>query len=338
MNRYARQEILPEVGLSGQAKLRAASVLVVGAGGLGCPVLQYLAAAGIGRIVVVDPDVVEASNLHRQPLYGDASLGRPKAEAARDALKNLNPEVKIIPVIAALTPGNVEWLMAGIDLVLDCADSYAATYTLSDTCFAARKPYISASVLAFGGYAGGFCGGAPSLRAVFPDLPQSLASCATAGVIGPAVGLLGVLQAQMALAVILGLEPSPLGQLVTVDMKTLAFGGFRFDGAPEPEDAAFPFIAPEAIAPSDLVFELRGFEEAPVSVRPDVRRATVADFEADAVPLGRPERVVMVCRSGIRAWRAAAALAARSDVPIALVAVGSAAAATLSPRIPETLS
>src|SRR3984957_6011965 len=125
--RYARQMVLPEVGAAGQARLAAASVLVVGAGGLGCPVLQYLAGAGVGKLVVVDHDRVEETNLHRQPLYGMGDIGKPKAETARTVLQRFNPEIAIEAVVERLTPQNVEALVARADVIVDAADSFAAT-------------------------------------------------------------------------------------------------------------------------------------------------------------------------------------------------------------------
>ncbi|WP_181164523.1 HesA/MoeB/ThiF family protein [Amaricoccus solimangrovi] len=317
MNRYARQMILPEVGPEGQARLAEARVLVVGAGGLGVPALQYLAGAGVGRITVVDPDVVERGNLHRQVMYGDVWLGRFKAEAAAGILRGLNPEVAVRPLVAALDPANAGGLVERADLVLDCADSFAVSYTLSDACLAAGRPLVSASALGLGGYAGGFCGGAPSLRAVFPDLPERAASCATAGILGPVVGLLGCLQARMALGVLLGLEPSPLGQLVTFD-EAMRFGGFRFDRAEEPADP-LRFAAPEEIDAEDFVADLRGADEAPVAVG--------ARHPVDAFGPGGPrpapgQRAVLVCRSGLRAWRAARRLRADWGGEIRLVAMG----------------
>ena len=219
MSRYARQVVLPEVGAHGQARLAAAHALVVGAGGLGVPVIQYLAGAGVGRITVVDPDTVERKNLHRQTLYGERFIGSMKAAAATVALADLNPEVRVQPVFGWLDPANAPALVQDPDVVLDCADSFAASYTLSDACRDGGKPLVSASALGLSGYAGGFCGGAPSLRAVFPDLPARAATCATAGILGPDVGLLGCLQAQMALAILLGIAPSPLGQLVSFEAK-----------------------------------------------------------------------------------------------------------------------
>lgn len=319
--RYLRQATLPEVGAAGQARLGAARALVVGAGGLGSPVLQYLAGAGLGRIAIVDPDTVERSNLHRQPLFGEPDLGRPKAEAAAAALAALNPEVATRPVVAALGPANAAALVAEADIVLDCADSFAASYVLSDACLAAGLPLVSASALGLGGYAGGFCGGAPSLRAVFPDLPERAPSCATAGVLGPVVGILGALQAQMALAVLLGLEPTPLGQLVTLDGPGLRFGGFRFDGAPEPE-GALAFIAPEGVGPDDFLVELRDTAEAPVAFAPGARRHAVADFGPGGPTPAPGQRAVLCCRSGLRAWQAARRLGRRWPGEIVLVAAG----------------
>jgi molybdopterin/thiamine biosynthesis adenylyltransferase len=321
MNRYARQTVLAEVGADGQARLAGAQVLVVGAGGLGTPVLQYLAGAGVGRLTVVDPDVVDRANLHRQTLYGERFVGTMKAAAATVALLDLNPEVRVQPVFGWLDPENAPGLVADADVVLDCADSFAASYTLSDACRAAGKPLVSASALGLGGYAGGFCGGAPSLRAVFPDLPARAATCATAGILGPVVGLLGCLQAQMALAILLGLDPSPLGQLVSFEAAGLRFGGFRFDGAQEP-DRPRGFLSAAAIVPDDFVADLRGADEAPTAVAPWARRLAVADFGPGGPCPAAGQRAVLVCRSGLRAWQAADRLARVWDGDIKLVAIG----------------
>lgn len=312
--RHARQITLPEVGPEGQARLARAHVLILGAGGLGSPAIMYLAGAGLGSMTIVDPDVVETGNLHRQPIHA-GRVGWGKAASATAYVAALDERVGVTPLATMLTPANAPALVAEAQVVLDCGDSFAASYMLSDACQAAGVPMISASALGLTGYCGGFCGEAPSLRAVFPDLPDRAATCATAGVLGPVVGMLGACQAQMALAVLLGLTPSPLGQLVTLG-DGLRMGGFRFDGAPEPQ-GGFRFIDVTQIRPGDLIVDLRGPDEAPIPVTPNAQRG-----DANAPPLPAPgQRAVYACRSGLRAWRAARH-AAPHTTDIALIATG----------------
>ncbi|MEO1948517.1 HesA/MoeB/ThiF family protein [Thioclava sp.] len=302
MTRYARQMILPEIGAAGQATLAAAHVVVIGAGGLGCPVLQYLAGAGVGRLTIFDPDTVEESNLHRQPLYRMADLGRPKAEAARDALRALNPQIAVEAHVEAVGPRRAETIATEADLVIDAADSFAVSYILSDACLRAQTPLISASVLGQTGYVGGFCAWAPSLRAVFPDLPASGASCATAGVLGPVVGVIGALQAQIALRVLLGADPPALGRMLTADLAELRFGAFSFLGTPEPE-RPLPFVSVEMLSEGDLVVDLRGEDEAPKPICAAAVRLSGSELAALEPASG--QRVVLCCASGLRAWQAA---------------------------------
>ena len=320
-NRYARQAVLPEVGERGQARLAAASVAVVGAGGLGCAVLEYLTAAGVGRLTIVDHDSIEESNLHRQPLYRMSDLGKLKAEAARATLLALNPEVRIAALTERLTAANAAPLVAAADVVVDAADSFAVTYVLSDACQRAAKPLVSASVLGLSGYVGAFCGGAPSYRAVFPELPRQAGSCAESGVLGTAVGVMGTLQAHLALALLLELEPPVLGRLINVDFRTLHMGGFSFLRAAEPANALL-FIAPAEVRPSDLVVDLRGRTEAPVSPFPSAWRLSVEALEKGEHSLPPAARIVLCCRTGVRAWRAARALAAQGHRSVALIALG----------------
>ena len=316
MSRYLRQMVLPQVGPDGQSRIEAAHLLVVGAGGLGVPVLQYLAGAGIGAITLIDPDRVEETNLHRQPAYRMKDIGQPKVRAAAQAVARLNPAVELLALPDRLTPANAPELVARADLVLDCADSYAASYTLSDACLAADKPLISASALGMAGYVGGFCGGAPSLRALFPDPPDSSQTCASAGVFGPVVGMLGCLQAQMALEVVLDLHPSPLGQFTRYEAGRLT--QFRFDGAPEQTGPRF--IARKDIGTGDLVIDLRPETEAPRKATPGALRLP---GYGPTGPLPEPgQRVVLACRSGLRSWRAAEALARRWHGDITLLALG----------------
>ncbi|WP_170382234.1 HesA/MoeB/ThiF family protein [Ruegeria atlantica] len=301
MSRYARQVILPEVGAEGQGRLSSARVLVVGAGGLAAPVLPLLAGAGVGHLTIMDRDEVALSNLHRQTLFTEVDCSRPKAEMAAERCRALNSEIAIFAEKQALANTNAANFVAESDVILDCADSYAASYTLSDTCLDLGKPLISASVLGLSGYVGGFCGGAPSLRAVFPEAPDGGASCATAGVLGPVVAMIGAMQAQMALAVILGLNPSPLGQMVQFDARTLRSTGFRFDGTPEPA-SHFPFLSAGQLTGNDLIVELRSAEEAPVPIHPKARRIDLQILKTEP---NKGKRLALCCASGLRAWRAA---------------------------------
>jgi len=322
MSRYGRQEILPECGPEGQRRLGATHALVVGAGGLGCPALQYLVAGGIGRITIVDDDKVELSNLHRQTLYREDQTGMNKAVAVVENLRRLNSECSLSAVNASLTPDNVDSLLGGVDIVVDCADSFAVSYILSDACHAFGLPLISASALGLSGYVGGFCGTAPSLRAVFPDLPARAATCATAGIMGPVVGTLGSMQAQMVFNQRLNLNPSPLGQIISLDFTTYRLGGFRFEGAPEPLGRGLGFITPRTIHPDDFVVDLRGDQEAPIPATPGAMRYGVDQFTPNG-PMPKPgQRAVLCCRSGLRSWQAARRLQSYWDGDIVLIAMG----------------
>lgn len=317
-NRYARQIVLPEIGAKGQGRLLSARVAVVGAGGLGCPVLQYLAGAGVGKITIFDPERVEESNLHRQTLFSVRDIGQPKALSARARLHEAYPDIEIDAHAKALNPSNALGLIQTVDLVIDAADSYAVSYILSDICLAENVPLISASALGQAGYVGGFCAFAPSMRAVFPDLPIQNARCETAGIMGPVVGMIGAMQAQMALKVILDHTPSPLGKIFTLDMKKLTFGHFSFLNACEPV-AFFPFISMGDIRLCDQLVDLRGKDEASVKISAHAQRLTMEKIHS--LNIASPEcRVILCCASGLRAWRAAAILHARGHSNLALLA------------------
>ncbi|MBQ4826376.1 HesA/MoeB/ThiF family protein [Leisingera sp. HS039] len=322
MSRYARQMILPEVGAAGQERLARSHVLIVGAGGLGSPVLQYLGGAGVGCITVMDGDKVEESNLHRQVLYTMGDLGQPKAAAARRHLLAANPSLHVTARVDCLDAANAAAMVDAADLVVDAADSFAVSYILSDTCRAQGKMLISASALGQSGYAGGFCGGGPSLRAVFPDLPAQAATCATAGVMGPAVGMIGALQAQLALKSLLDHQPSPRGQLFVFRLQDLQVSSFCFDEAEEPADA-LPFVAASHITAADTVIELRDAAEAPGLPAFQARRIARADLLAAELP--RKGRIVLCCRTGLRAWGAASDLKAAGFGDLALLAAGGSA-------------
>ncbi|GBR69142.1 HesA/MoeB/ThiF family protein [Gluconobacter kanchanaburiensis] len=319
MSRYSRQTGLFPQGEADQKRLLDAHILVVGAGGLGATVLPALAGAGCGRMTVVDHDRVDESNLHRQTLFRTDDIGRFKASCVVSRLSDLNPDCQIVPVAERLEPALARSLLTDVSVVVDAADSVAVTYLLSDLCAEAGLPLVSASVLGRSGYAGGFCGTAPDYRAVFPDLPAILPNCAEAGVMGPAVAALGAIQAQLVLSVLLQTQPSPLGQIMTLDLERWRSSSFRFDTAP-PAEGNGPFVLGLAeIAEADRVFDLRGAdEEGPPSVEWAVRGA-IEHPEMLAPAAGR---TVFVCASGLRAWRAAKRFSGKNGGAAFIAATG----------------
>lgn len=224
--RYARQLSLPGIGLAGQAKLRAASVLVIGAGGLGSPAALYLAAAGVGRLGIADPDAVELSNLHRQLLHTTGRVGQPKVESAREAIGALNPHVRVETHAWAVDAWNAERLVAQYDLVLDGSDNFPTRYAVSDACVLQGKPYVYGSVQRFDGQLSFFgAPGGPCYRCLFREPPPAgaIPSCAEAGVFGVMPGLVGTLQASEALKWITGAGEPLTGRLLLIDVLRMQF-------------------------------------------------------------------------------------------------------------------
>ena len=229
IRRYARHIVLAEIGGVGQARLIAARVLVVGAGGLGAPLLQYLAAAGIGTLGVIDHDTVDLSNLQRQVIHRTTDIGVSKVESARRALAGINPEVTVQPHDERLTADNAEQIIAGYDIVADGSDNFATRYLLNDVCYRLKKILVSAAILRFDGqistYKAFEGAGHPCLRCIFPAAPSedAVPSCAQAGVLGALAGTLGALQATEVVKEILGIGRSLSGKLVMYDALAGAF-------------------------------------------------------------------------------------------------------------------
>jgi molybdopterin/thiamine biosynthesis adenylyltransferase len=224
--RYSRQLVLPEWTEAAQLALREASVLVVGAGALGSPVATYLAGAGVGRLGIVDDDEVELSNLHRQHLHFTPDLGVPKAESAAAKLRFLNPDVVVEPYRVRLDPTTAAGLVAGQDLVVDCSDSFATRYAVNAACCAAGIPLVEGGVAGLSGLVMAIRPGESACyRCAFPEPPPpgSAPSCAEAGVLGPAAGVVGSLQALEALKLLGGVGSPLLDAFLQVDLADPAF-------------------------------------------------------------------------------------------------------------------
>ena len=228
--RYSRQLILPEVGVQGQERLRDASVLIVGAGGLGCPSALYLAAAGVGTVGLIDQEAVALSNLHRQVLHTTDAVGRPKTHSAKARLAALNPEVSVVAIQERLTPGNARRLLQPYDLVLDGSDNFPTRYLVNDACVLLGKPLVHGGVVHFGGQVMTVLPGRSAcVRCVFPEPPQpgAIPSCQEAGVLGTAAGLLGSLMAHEALKVLLDLGEPLVDRLLVFEGKASRFRDVR---------------------------------------------------------------------------------------------------------------
>ena len=224
--RYSRHLIMPEVGMDGQLKLKAASVLCIGAGGLGSPAALYLAAAGVGRIGIVDFDVVDYSNLHRQVIHGTPDVGRPKLDSARDRLGAINPEVQVETHEVALSSGNALDLLGGYDVVVDGADNFPTRYLVNDACVLLGKPNAYGSIFRFEGQASVFAApGGPCYRCLYPEPPPPglVPSCAEGGVLGVLPGVIGTIQATEAVKLIIGAGEPLVGRFLVYDALRMRF-------------------------------------------------------------------------------------------------------------------
>ncbi len=237
LRRYARHLNIPEFGMDAQRKLKGARVLCIGAGGLGSPVTMYLAAAGVGALGLVDPDVVEESNLQRQLLFSTDDVGRPKLEAAKERLQGINPNVHIDLFAETFNASNAREIAAGYDVVIDGTDNFPTRYLSNDVCVWLRIPNVYGSILRFEGQVGVFAPhlGAPCYRCMSPVPPKPglVPSCAEGGVLGVLPGLIGTMQALEAIKLITGIGEPLLGRLMHVDTLSMRFRPFKLRRDPE---------------------------------------------------------------------------------------------------------
>ena len=228
--RYSRQIMLPEIDIEGQERLGSATVLVVGLGGLGSPVAMYLAAAGIGRLILNDFDAVDLSNLQRQIVHVDASVGVPKIQSAARTLAALNPLVAVETIGERLSRGALEELLARVDLVLDASDNFATRYLVNDACWRAGKPLVSGAAIRWEGQVALFDPRrpeSPCYRCLYPEGDDQALNCAENGVIAPLVGVVGAMQAMEAVKAITGVGEPLVGHVLYYDAKRADWRKFR---------------------------------------------------------------------------------------------------------------
>jgi sulfur-carrier protein adenylyltransferase/sulfurtransferase len=368
--RYSRHLLLPEVGLEGQERLKAARVLCVGAGGLGSPVALYLAAAGVGTLGIVDFDVVDATNLHRQILHFTPDVGRPKLASAAEKLRAVNPSVAVEPFETRLTSDNALELVRRFDLVVDGTDNFPTRYLVNDACVLAGRADVYGSVFRFEGQVSVFgAPGGPCYRCLYPEPPPPglVPSCAEGGVLGVLPGLIGVMQATEALKLLLRLGDPLVGRLLVVDALAMQFRELRLRRdprcpacgphrtitrlvdeaascdarAPAPAGAAVPEIAPEELkrrldaGEALLVLDVREPHEYRICNLAE-RLVPLGELPGHARELDPARPIVVYCRTGVRSARAAALLLGMGFRDVRNLAGGIHAwAARIDPTMPK---
>lgn len=357
--RYARQIILPDLGIAGQQKLKQSKVLVIGAGGLGSPVSLYLSAAGVGVIGLADFDTIDSSNLHRQILYTEQDVGRPKVEVAAERLRLVNPYIDIVTISTRLTADNARSIIRDFDLVVDGTDNFATRYLVNDACVLEKKPYVYASILKFEGLLSVFAAaGGPCYRCMYPESPPAglAPSCSEGGVLGVLPGIMGTLQGLEALKLLLGMGTPMVGRVLQFDALAMSFREFEIDRDPECAICAagsagrtlgdmavacgVPAVAagaaPQhvgtvtaadlsaAVARRDgwLLLDVRDANERHAASIPGDIHIPLGELGARLDELPKNAHIVCYCLSGVRSKRAASMLAANDYASVSSLAGG----------------
>ena len=341
--RYSRHLIMPEVTLEGQKKLKAASILCIGAGGLGSPIALYLAAAGVGRLGLVDPDVVDFSNLQRQILHGTDDVGRKKLNSAKDRIKATNPNVQVDLYDCLFRSENAMDLVRDYDVVVDGTDNFPTRYLSNDVCVLSKKPNVYGSIFRFDGQATVFAPhlGGPCYRCMFPEPPPPgmVPSCAEGGVLGVLPGIIGVLQAIEAVKLILGMGDPLIGRLISFDALKMRFREFKvrsdpncpicgknptihelidyeqFCGLPQADAEAKQEMAVPAISVVDLkakldrkdpfvLVDVREPYEYEICHIPGARLIPLGELPSRLSELDSADEIVLQCKGGTRSARA----------------------------------
>lgn len=333
IQRYNRHIILSEIGKEGQLKINNARVLVIGAGGLGCPVLQYLAGAGVGTLGIVDADTVDESNLQRQVLFGVSSIGLNKAQEAEKRLNDLNPTIDFEVYPVYLNTDNALEIFQSYDIIVDGTDNFTTRYMVNDACVTLGKPLVSASIFKFEGQLSVFnVDNGPSYRCLFPNPPEpgSMPSCSDVGVLGVLPGILGSLQANEVLKLILGLGDVLSGKLLLFNALNLNTNIIQFARNPieykkglmqheefkQMDYRYFCGLGEEVNVEevdnlqsfskeTDCIVDVREFEELPALFHTNLMKMPLSIFEEKAHVLEKQDRIVLVCKSGVRSKKAA---------------------------------
>ncbi|MGC1381238.1 MAG: molybdopterin-synthase adenylyltransferase MoeB [Candidatus Baltobacteraceae bacterium] len=289
LRRYSRHLLIPEVGLAGQERLSASRVLVIGAGGLGSPALQYLAAAGVGRIGVIDDDAVDETNLQRQTIFSATDVGRKKVLVAAERMSALNPLVAIDALPVRFDASNARELVRLYDVVLDCTDRFPTRYLINDACFLEGRPDVYGSIFRFDGQVSVFRAPGPCYRCLYPEPPprESTPTCAEGGVLGALAGIVGAWQASEALKVLLGIGEPLVGRLMLIESLSARVREVRFDREPH---CALCGESP-AIRSATLAFD----EDAPTAAvaRVEARELDAALRDAVLLDVREPHEAVL---------------------------------------------
>jgi adenylyltransferase/sulfurtransferase len=294
LRRYSRQVLVPEIGVAGQERLMSSSALVVGAGGLGSAALQALAAAGVGRLTIVDPDVVDETNLQRQTIYAWSDVGTPKVSAAQRRLHDINQHVDLRALQTEFDSSNGRELVRQHDVVLDCTDRFSSRYLVNDACVLEGKTNISASIFRFEGTLSAFAGGGPCYRCLYPHQPDDASgSCAEAGVVGSIAAILGAWQANETIKLLCGAGTSLHGRFVSFDGAASGVREFRFERDPA---CAVCGDAPEIVELRAVAAPAATIDEIGVDALDDaLRNATLLDVrEPHEAVFGPPDGALAI--------------------------------------------
>ncbi|WP_073408463.1 HesA/MoeB/ThiF family protein [Flavobacterium johnsoniae] len=316
-NRYNRQMILPEIGEDGQHKLAKAKVLVIGAGGLGAAILPYLAAAGVGEIGIVDDDVIEVSNLHRQVIYKSSAVGKSKAKEARQMISELNPLVKVKAVSEKLSGKNVLSLFEKYDIVVDATDTISIKYLINDACLVTNKPMVYGSIFRFQGQVSVFnYQNGPTYRCLYPDENSNALNCEDAGVIGVSVGIIGMFQANEVLKMILGIGEVLSGKVLVYNILNNEQQKYDFDKSDfqsisrekfeekynkcEVEEVSFESLLDEINKDEVFFLDVRNIDESPKITLKNQIQIPLMHLEKEIEKLNKNQTIYIFCQSGIR--------------------------------------